>query len=91
MQRPDKTQSRRTRTETDRVLWEVWDPIRVNDEPAARDEYTSYVGDLYELLIAGASDAELQSHLSQITEERMEVGKGDESATIVALHSIPLS
>ena len=28
--------------ELERILWEEWDPIGINDEPLARSEYDSY-------------------------------------------------
>jgi hypothetical protein len=91
MKRPEKEDSRRIRSEIDRVLWEVWDPIGVNDEPMARDEYANYVGDVYELLIGGKEDKEIRRYLQWVSEERMCVGKGDESATIKALRLIKLT
>jgi hypothetical protein len=30
---------------------EVWDPIGVNGIPEAADEYDSYIGDFYEMLV----------------------------------------
>lgn len=32
---------------------DVWDPIGVKDEPNAQDEYDSYLGGVYELLVSG--------------------------------------
>lgn len=34
----------------DLILWEDWDPIGVNDIPAARNEYSSYVPSIVRLL-----------------------------------------
>lgn len=52
--------------QVDSVLWEVWDPIGINDAPGARDEYTSYAPGLAQLLRSGASDAEIERHLATI-------------------------
>jgi len=49
-----------------RVLWEVWDPIGVNNDPAVRDEYEGYVGRVASLLLRGASDEELAALLLTI-------------------------
>ncbi len=38
----------------DKVLWEEWDPIGVNDAIQARGEYSSYVPDVYKLKIKNA-------------------------------------
>ena len=36
--------------EIDKILWEDWDPIGVNDCEGARDEYSSYVPQIYRLI-----------------------------------------
>ena len=45
--------------EVDRILWEDWDPIGVNDEAAARDEYSSYVPGVVRLVREGADEAQI--------------------------------
>lgn len=55
----------------DRVLWEVWDPIGVNDCPEARDEYSGYAPVVARMLHDGATDAEIGRHLSWMMVERM--------------------
>lgn len=47
------------------ILFYDWDPIGVNDL-APIDEYDSYIGEIYRLLAAGASQAEIVQHLSHI-------------------------
>ena len=40
--------------EVDRILWEDWDPIGVMSDPEwPRDEYDSYIGDIYRFLVRG--------------------------------------
>jgi len=46
-----------------RVLLNVWDPIGIRDEENAKDEYDSYIGDVFRLLVSGASDEAMQDHL----------------------------
>lgn len=78
----------------DSVLWEVWDPIGVNDVPEARDEYASYAPGVARLLRSGASDAEIRSHLATIVAERMELPPRDlerERRTLAALRALPLT
>jgi hypothetical protein len=53
------------------ILWRVWDPIGVNDAPEARNEYTTYVPGVQQLLQHQATDAEIMAHLIQIETERM--------------------
>jgi hypothetical protein len=48
------------------VLLHDWDPIGIQDEPGAQDEYDSYVGGVYRLLASGASEEEIVEHLWQI-------------------------
>lgn len=45
------------------LLLRHWDPIGVKNEPKARDEYDSYVGGVYRLLVSGASAKEIAKHL----------------------------
>lgn len=40
-----------------------WDPIGGAKVPEAQDEYDSYVGPVYRLLVSGASDADLIEYL----------------------------
>jgi len=42
---------------------QVWDPIGVKDEPNAQNEYDGYLGNVYELLVAGASDERIAEYL----------------------------
>jgi len=56
----------------DRVLWEHWDPIGVNDNPAARNEYSSYVPSVVRLLQDGADAFKLAQHLHSL--ERVSMG-----------------
>ena len=52
--------------EVDRVLWEVWDPIGVNEHEAARNEYSGYVSGVVALMESGASARRLWAHLDHI-------------------------
>ena len=53
------------------VLLTEWDPIGVSQVPEAQDEYDSYVGGVYKLLITHANRNELFLHLWQIETEHM--------------------
>ncbi|HEY0155347.1 MAG TPA: hypothetical protein VGB92_25255 [Longimicrobium sp.] len=77
----------------DSVLWEVWDPIGVNDAPEARDEYTSYAPDIAHLLRSGASDAEIERHLATLVLDMgMSWVNPDRSRrTLAALREIPIA
>ncbi|HYW08872.1 MAG TPA: hypothetical protein VE913_18055 [Longimicrobium sp.] len=78
----------------DSILWNVWDPIGVNDAPEARDEYTSYAPEVTGLLVAGASDNEIRSYLAGIILESMGlswVNPDRERLTLAALRALPLT
>jgi hypothetical protein len=47
----------------DRILWEVWDPIGVNDIPEARNEYSGYVPSVVQQLACGPDAYKLAQHL----------------------------
>ncbi len=61
------------------VLHRDWDPIGVYNEPAAQDEYDSYVGAVYHLLASGATEQQVADHLWQIEKERMGLPASDSS------------
>ena len=67
----EKYESRRIRVAIRHVLLDVWDPIGIKDEPNAQDEYDGYLGGVYELLVRGASDEDIEEHLWKIVTERM--------------------
>ena len=55
----------------DEILHYVWDPIGVAAVPQARDEYQSYVPQVFQLLQTGASEGEISGYLSMIATDRM--------------------
>ena len=71
---------------------QVWDPIGIKDEPNAQDEYDSYIGGVYELLVTGALDERISEHLLSIVTERMGLpaGKNDMRETVSALRQIQI-
>jgi len=88
-----KYESRRIRVVIRRVLLKVWDPIGIKDEPKAQSEYDGYIGDVYKLLIGGASDLEITERLLYIVRETMRLEKAaaaDMGETVSALRNIHL-
>ena len=55
----NKYQSRENRAEVRHVLMRDWDPIGVSSVPEAADEYDSYVGTVYVMLMDQRSNAEI--------------------------------
>src|SRR5271170_359015 len=62
-----KEESRRVRLAIRKVFVDVWDPIGVMDDPTwPRDEYDSYIGGVFELLVLGGSDKEIVEYLDSV-------------------------
>lgn len=55
----------------DEVLFYVWDPIGVSDEPYARYEYASYVPEVLRLVEQNDDPAPVSLHLAQIERDYM--------------------
>lgn len=90
----DKYESRRIRGQIRRVLLDVWDPIGVKDVPTAQDEYDSYLGDIYELLVTPASDTKVAKYLYRVVHDHMSLESADLSdmeSTVKALKEISLN
>ena len=45
----------------DETLFYIWDPIGVNHVPQARDEYYSFLPGIFELVINGVDQKELEA------------------------------
>lgn len=55
----------------DEVLHYIWDPIGVRDVPQARDEYHSYLPQVFRLLREGQSVQSIADYLGKVTTESM--------------------
>lgn len=64
----------------DEVLHYIWDPIGVRGMPEARDEYNSYVPQVFSMLKAGAPDDDLAALLELISVDRMGLGANPKRA-----------
>jgi len=86
----DKAQSRRVRVQIRRVLLDTWDPIGIQDEPNAQEEYDGYIGRIYELLACGAPNSELMDYLFWAVHEHMglDATREDMLPTIAELRKI---
>lgn len=73
-----KYRARKIRTALRKVLMEHWDPIGVSGEPEASGEYDGYVGGVYGLLAAHATDEAIARHLRKIEVESMGMSALDE-------------
>jgi hypothetical protein len=66
------------------VLHYIWDPIGVRGEPNARDEYDSYVPQIYSLLQRDAAAEEIATHLDRIATENMGLNSNKKHALFTA-------
>ncbi len=57
----------------DEILWIDWDPIGVNDDERARDEYYGYLPGLFRLVLDGASAARIAAYLHGIATQQMDL------------------
>jgi hypothetical protein len=88
----EKYQARALKQQIDRILWEVWDPIGVNTI-GPRDEYSNYTNPIFELLVSGATDEEIATHLYNIASDRMGLSGATVEAmrpTVAALRTIEI-
>src|SRR5215216_7736543 len=56
---------------TDEVLHYIWDPIGVSTAPEARDEYYSYLPQVFALLKGGSDAADIATYLTDVATQRM--------------------
>ena len=89
----DKITSRLVHSQIRTVLLNVWDPIGVQNEPNAQDEYDGYIGEIYSLLIRKATDQEITDRLLYIVQDAMGLDAAkaeDMQPTVRALREIRL-
>jgi hypothetical protein len=84
--------SSRARNEIVNVLADIWDPLGAKNGSHPRNEYDSYVDDIYELLVKDATDARITDHLCRTARRRMEMEPPTTTPHAVrALRAIKLS
>lgn len=88
----EKRDARRIQDEIRNVLVDIWDPIGIKPLGGPRDEYDSYIGDMYGMLARGATDEEIATELLKIERQQMGLTSTttDPSPVIVALRAIKL-
>ena len=55
----------------DKILWEDWDPIGINDCNNASDEYTGYSPQILQMKLQGASKKEIAQKLLEYEKSQM--------------------
>ncbi len=89
----NKITSRMISSQIRKVLLNVWDPIGIQNEPNAQDEYDGYVGEIYGLLVRKATDQEITDRLLYIVQDTMGLDAAkaeDMQPTVRALREIRL-
>ena len=67
----ERTKDEIYRGAVDEILHYMWDPIGVAGIPAARDEYTNYVGEVVEMVSKGSNLESIAQLLNNIAVQRM--------------------
>lgn len=68
---------------TNEVMHYVWDPIGVAGIPQARDEYDSYLPQVFAMLIERKDEGEIAAYLTGIEDKRMGLTPSPEKASQV--------
>ena len=68
----------------DRLLWEEWDPLAVNDHDGAIGEYSGYIPVIVELLKRNASAGFIAQHLSEIVTKQMSMWDNPDHNMMIA-------
>jgi len=77
---PDEELYRRV----DEVLHYIWDPIRISGIPMARDEYYSYLPNVFSLLKANVEAEPIAKYLFEVSTDRMGLNENREKDSEVA-------
>lgn len=68
----------------DEVLYYIWDPIGVKEEPCARGEYSCYVTSVVEVVLNKKDPKAIAALLMSIESERIEMTTGEDHCRKVA-------
>ena len=68
----------------DEILFYLWDPIGVCDIPMARDEYQSYLPQVFKLLLNDSKDHEISAYLIKVVSGSMGMSANSKNALEIA-------
>lgn len=68
----------------DEILWEDWDPIGINDHESARDEYQSYLPQVFRLANEDAEVSKIAENLDHIVTESIGLQSNTNHCTEIA-------
>ncbi len=70
--------------QTDEILHYIWDPIGVAGVAQARDEYHSYLPQVFQLVLKNETKEKIASYLVDIEESHMGLASNKEAALEIA-------
>ena len=53
----------------DQIIWAEWDPIGVSQFEGARDEYSTYIPQIVNLLLTDRTEEEIAAYLSKLAND----------------------
>jgi hypothetical protein len=68
----------------DEILWKDWDPIGVHGIEEARDEYHSYLPEVFQMVLKGVHSSRIAAYLHYVVKERMGLHSSVEDHMAVA-------
>lgn len=68
----------------DKILWEQWDPIGINVDNNARNEYHGYIPLIFQKVLQNKSENEIANSLYEIEKNRMGLDGNYENCLRVA-------
>lgn len=72
------------------ILLKDWDPIGINDDPHAANEYSSYALQILGMLHRGATEQQIVDFLAGVVVDKMELKPDKENARAVARKLVAL-
>lgn len=69
----------------DEVMHYVWDPIGVAGTPMARDEYYSYLPQVFSMLLKGGDEESISAYLIKVENEGIGLAPNSDKAFQVAM------
>ena len=70
----------------DKILWEDWDPIGINDNHEARNEYYGYALQIFKLKIEGANSETIANRLNKYV--TMDIGLNPDTEHCIKIAKI---
>jgi len=83
-QREAKESINNIRMKIDEIIFYKWDPLQISKEECLRDEYRSYMPEIFRLALESETFHPIADHLSQVSTEYMSMEKNKKHDTEIA-------